>query len=81
MFFICVNCIWLSAIILLLSLWFVAVKSIVTKNIQSKSRKLCEALADNKSYSENLKMNEEQLIKAYYTASLRHLKDIEVVYF
>lgn len=67
--------------ILLLSLWSVVVKSIVTENIQSKSRKLCKALEDNKSYSENLKMNEEQLIKAYYTASLFHLKDIKVVYF
>lgn len=51
------------------------------KNIQSKSRRLCEALEDHKSYSENLatlKMNEEQLIKAYYTASLPHLMNIKV---
>ncbi|XP_029673920.1 protein MIS12 homolog [Formica exsecta] len=55
-------------------------KSIVMKNIQSKTRRLCEALEDHKSYSENLatlKMNKEQLIKAYYTASLPHLMNIK----
>lgn len=80
MFFIYINYACLL-VILLLSLWFVVVKSIVMKNIQSKCRKLCKALEDNKSYSENLKMNEEQLIRAYCTASLPHLKDIKVVYF
>ncbi|EFN68851.1 hypothetical protein EAG_07917 [Camponotus floridanus] len=56
---------------------YATLKSIVTENIQSKSKKLCKALEDNKSYSGNLKMNEAQLIKAYYTASLSHLKDIK----
>lgn len=50
------------------------------KTIQSKCRKLCEALEGHKQYSENqvnLKMNEEQLKKAYYAASLPHLKNIK----
>ncbi|KAL6439134.1 hypothetical protein ACFW04_003828 [Cataglyphis niger] len=55
-------------------------KSIVMKNIQSKSRRLCEALENHKSYSKNLatlKVNEEQLIKAYCAASSPHLMNIK----
>lgn len=74
----------MPVIILLHSLWFVIVKNIVMENIQSKSRKLCQTLKNHKLYSENLdtlKMNEEQLVKAYYAASLPHLKNIKVFIF
>ncbi|XP_032673695.1 uncharacterized protein LOC116845277, partial [Odontomachus brunneus] len=60
---------------------YATLKSIIMKRIQSKSKKLCETL--EKQYElepENLtvlRMNEEQLIKAYHTASLPYLKNIE----
>ncbi|XP_012531458.1 protein MIS12 homolog isoform X2 [Monomorium pharaonis] len=51
------------------------------ERIQSRSRKLCETLEKlHNSDSDNLgllKMNEETLVKAYYTASVPHLKNIE----
>jgi len=53
------------------------------ERIQSRSRKLCETLekiykpdADNLAV---LKANEEKLVKAYYTASVPHLRNIEVI--
>lgn len=63
----------------------VIVKNIVMERIQSRSRKLCETL--KKSYkpdSDNLavlKANEEKLVKAYYTASVPHLRNIKVTEF
>lgn len=55
------------------------------ERIQSKSKKLCGTLEKQyKLESENLavlRMNEQQLIKAYHVASLPHLKNIEVIYF
>ncbi|XP_012220073.1 protein MIS12 homolog [Linepithema humile] len=61
---------------------YAAFKNTVMERIQSTSRKLREAL--EKSYKisdseklETLKMNEKNLIKAYYTASLPYLKNIK----
>lgn len=72
-------------VILLLSLWSVVVKNIVMERIQSRSRKLCETLENiYKPDSDNLamlKVNEEKLVKAYYMASVPHLKNIEVIIF
>lgn len=72
-------------VIFMLSLCSVVVKNIVMERIQSRSGKLCETLENKyKLDSENLailKRNEENLIKAYYTASLPHLNNIEVITF
>lgn len=79
------NYAWLLMVILLLSLWSVIVKNIVMERIQSRSRKLCETLEKiYKPDSDNLavlKLNEERLIKAYYAASIPHLKNIKVIIF
>ncbi|CAL1685671.1 unnamed protein product [Lasius platythorax] len=61
---------------------YATLKSIVMESIQSKSKKLCQTLKNHKPYSENLdtlKMNEEQLVKAYYVASLPHLRNMKDV--
>lgn len=70
--------------LLLFCLLSVVVKSIIMDRIQSRSKKLRETL--EKTYKLEpeklvvLRMNEEQLIKAYNAASLPHLKTIEVIY-
>jgi len=62
----------------------VVVKNIVMGRIQSKSKKLSDALKQCKTDSESsdaINVNEEQLVKAYHVASLPHLKTIEVINF
>jgi len=63
----------------------VVVKNIVMDRIRSKSKKLSEALkrckTDSDESSDAIKINEERLVKAYYVASLPHLKTIEVINF
>jgi len=72
-------------IILFSSSYAVVVKNIVIGRIQSKSKKLSEALkqckTDSDESSDAINMNEEQLVKAYHAASLPHLKIIEVINF
>ncbi|KAH0948679.1 hypothetical protein HN011_003390 [Eciton burchellii] len=60
---------------------YATLKNIVIGRIQSKSKKLSEALkqckTDSDESSDAINMNEEQLVKAYHAASLPHLKIIE----
>ncbi|XP_011691480.1 PREDICTED: protein MIS12 homolog [Wasmannia auropunctata] len=60
---------------------YASFKNIVMERIQSRSRKLCETLEKiHKSDPDNLatiKANEEKLVKAYCTASVPHLRNIE----
>lgn len=61
---------------------YATLKNIVIERIQSTSRKLREALENSYKISDSeevatLKMNEKNLLKAYYTASLPYLKSME----
>ncbi|KYM93930.1 PREDICTED: protein MIS12 homolog [Cyphomyrmex costatus] len=60
---------------------YATIENIVMERIQSRSRKLCETLEKRyNSDSDNsaiLKANEEKLVKAYRTASVPHLQNIE----